>query len=306
MAGEPVAILLSSYNGERFLREQLDSLLQQTHANTRVLVRDDGSTDGTRAILDSYARRHGNIAVTYGDNWRHVKSFFWLLDHAPIDAAYFCFCDQDDVWEADKVARGIRALDGIATPAMVFTNVQVVDAALRPLMMDSNRAPRGTAFENSLVQNIATGCTLMLNAAAAAVLRGKQVRHGELIQHDWWVYQVISAIGKAVYDPCPTVRYRQHDKNVVGQRGGWRAWAGRIRRQLDPSRQRLQRQAAELLRVHGGELPPAKLRVLEEFVRRSASPSWIERSCYALRAPLYRQQALDDFIMRLLIAAGRV
>src|SRR5690242_5828721 len=136
MAGESVVILLSSYNGERFLREQLDSLLQQTHGNTRILVRDDGSTDGTRAILDAYAGRHGNIQGAYGDNLGHVRSFFWLLDHAPADAAYLCFSDQDDVWEADKVARGVRALDGIDQPAMVFTNVHIVDASLRPLGKD--------------------------------------------------------------------------------------------------------------------------------------------------------------------------
>lgn len=299
-------ILLSSYNGERFVRDQLDSLLQQTHRNTRILIRDDGSTDGTRSILDSYAERHRNIEITYGDNLGYVKSFFWLLDHAPADAAYYCFCDQDDYWEADKVARGIRVLGGISRPAMVFTNVHIVDFRLRPLTIDSNRAPRGTAFENSLVQNIATGCTLMFNSAAAAVLRNRNVRHGELIYHDWWIYQVISAIGQVIYDPFPTVRYRQHDGNVVGQRAGWRAWLGRAKRQLHSSRRRLQRQAAELLRVHGGDFPPAKLRILEEFVQRTTSPSWLERSRYALRAPLYRQRALDDFIMRLLIAAGRV
>ena len=301
-----VAILLSTYNGERFLGEQLDSLLAQTHRNMRIVVRDDGSSDGTRAILDRYARAHANVEVTYGENLRNVASFFWLVDHAPKDAAYLCFCDQDDVWEPDKVARGVRALQALDGPAMVFTNVQVVDAALRPLAADANRAPRGTAFENSLVQNVATGCTVMFNAAAAAGLRGRNVRHAELIQHDWWVYQVVSASGRVVYDAYPTVRYRQHGSNVIGQPTGLRFWTGRIRRQLDPSRRLLRRQAAELLRVHGAGFPPEKRRVLEEFVRHSGAESLLERARYALRAPVYRQQALDDVILRLLIAAGRV
>src|SRR3954471_12353867 len=107
MAEPLVAILLSSYNGERFLGEQLDSLLGQTHRNLRILVRDDGSTDGTAALLRRYAERHPSIEVTFGANLRHIASFFWLLDHAPAEAAYIAFCDQDDVWEADKIARGV-------------------------------------------------------------------------------------------------------------------------------------------------------------------------------------------------------
>ena len=301
-----VAILLSTYNGERFLGEQLDSLLAQTHRNTRIVVRDDGSTYGTRAILDRYARAHPNIQITFGENLRNVASFFWLVDHAPQEAAYLCFCDQDDVWEADKVARGVRALQGLDGPAMVFTNVHIVDAALGLLATDGNRAPRGTAFENSLVQNVATGCTVMFNAAAAAAVRDRKVRHGKLIQHDWWLYQVISAIGTVVYDAYPTLRYRQHGANVIGRPMGFRFWSARLKRQLNPSRQRLWPQAAELLRVHGTELPPPKRRVLEEFVASAASSSWLERTRYALRAPVYRQQALDDVILRVLIAAGRI
>jgi len=113
MAEPLVAILLSTYNGERFLSEQLDSLLAQTHRNTRIVVRDDGSSDGTRAMLERYRQAHTNIQITYGENLGSIASFFWLIDHAPQDAAYFCFCDQDDVWEADKITRGVRALDGL-------------------------------------------------------------------------------------------------------------------------------------------------------------------------------------------------
>jgi len=306
MAEPLVAILLSTYNGERFLGEQLDSLLAQTHRNTRIVVRDDGSSDGTRAILDRYGKAHANIEIAHGENLGSIASFFWLIDHAPPDAAYLCFCDQDDVWEADKITRGVRALDGLDQPAMVFTNVHIVDAALRPLATDANRAPRGTAFENSLVQNIATGCTVMFNAAAERALRGRRVRHAELIQHDWWVYQLVSATGRVVYDAYPSVRYRQHGANVIGRPMGLKFWSSRIRRQLDPSRRLLRRQAAEMLRVHGADLPPEKKRVLEEFVRHSGAESLLERARYALRAPVYRQQAFDDLILRLLIAAGRV
>jgi len=301
-----VAVLLSSYNGERYLAEQLDSLLAQTHRNLRIVVRDDGSSDNTREILRRYASEHANVQVTYGENIGLVPSFFRLVDEAP-SADYYCFSDQDDVWEADKVERGMHRLRAVTGPALYFTDVQVVDSALRPLGYEHNPAPRGASFENALVQNIATGCTMMLNAAAHAALRRRPLRLVSYVyHHDWWVYAVIAGIGQVLYDPYPSIKYRQHGTNVTGSPYGLRRWTAKVKRHLGPATLRIRRQAEELLRIYGDELPPERKRLLEEFVHCMQSGSWIQRARYAMKSPLFRQDGIDTAFLKMLMAAGRV
>src|SRR5436190_5071998 len=284
----PAAVLLSTYNGERFIAEQLDSILAQTHRNLRLIVRDDGSSDTTPAIVARYAERHASIDLIRGRNIGAVASFFQLLEHAP-EGHYVALSDQDDVWRADKVARAIAALRAVEGPAMYFSNVEIVGSDLRHLAAERDRAPRGASFANALVENIATGCTVVLNADAVHALRGRKVRHSELVMHDWWMYQTIAGIGRVVYERYAGVRYRQHPGNVVGSPTGMRRWSGRVKRHLGKAPIRIRHQAAELLRVYGSELPPDKKTLLAEFVRCMSSRA-LERARYALQAPVYRQR----------------
>ncbi len=300
----PAAVLLSSYNGERFIGAQVDSILAQSHRNLRLIVRDDGSSDGTTAIVTRYAERHANVELRRGRNVGAVASFLELLDHAP-EGHYVALSDQDDVWREDKVERAIAALQSIDGPAMYFSNVEIVGTGLEHLAAESDRAPRGASFANALVENIATGCTVVLNAAAAGTLRGRNVRHADLVMHDWWIYQVIAGIGNVIYERYAGVCYRQHPGNVVGSPSGLRRWSGRVKRHLGKAPARIRRQALELQRVYGSELPPNKKSLLAEFVRAMSGDA-LQRMRYALKAPVYRQRRLDDEIFKLLMVVGRV
>ena len=218
--GPRVAILLSTYNGERFLAEQLASLAAQTHRDWVLFWRDDGSTDGTSGLLRDFAAgpAHGrSVQVDGGTRIGPTPSFLRVLSAAAaasFDA--FAFADQDDVWLPDKLARGARAL-GLApldTPALYCARQVFVNEALSRIGI-SCRLRRAPGFPAALTQNIATGCTLMLNHAAAALVSRSRPPPGS--HHDWWSYLLVAAAGgKILADDTPSVLYRQHGRNLVG------------------------------------------------------------------------------------------
>lgn len=167
-------VLLSAYNGETYIREQLDSLLAQTLRNVEILVRDDGSTDGTRAILTEYAQQ-GALRWCACENLGPAHSFWRLLQDAP-DADYYAFCDQDDVWDSDKLGIAVSALEHMDTskPALYFGDVRVTDMNLRILAEHMVR-PAPMDYPHALLRNLAPGCTYVFNRPArsccAALMR---------------------------------------------------------------------------------------------------------------------------------------
>ncbi|MBR1426940.1 MAG: glycosyltransferase family 2 protein [Paludibacteraceae bacterium] len=223
-----IHILMSTYNGERYLREQLDSIIGQTCADWRLFVRDDGSTDGTVALLQEYAERLPERIILHRDNEPQLgamRSFERLLaEHEGAD--YYMFADQDDVWLPDKVALTLRAMQeqeaalGTGTPLVVHTDLRVVDEQLRPIapsfwqfggihpeILDTN-------IHYLAICNSVTGCAMMMNGAArTAVLPFNP----HVFMHDAWIgIRVLDAGGRVVPVPQATMLYRQHGDNVCG------------------------------------------------------------------------------------------
>ena len=205
-----VAVLLSSFNGARFVVEQLASIRTQTHRNIQIFWRDDASTDGT---LDIVARCFGMVPLETGPRGV-IASYRWLLQ-AAYDMHYrmFAFADQDDVWAPDKVERAVTALRGVRGPALYCARQVLVDTELRRIGVSPPfHGPIG--FPAALTQNIATGCTILLNRPAVDLilktLRGQQF-------HDWWSYLMIAAAGgQVITDEAEVVQYRQHAGNAIG------------------------------------------------------------------------------------------
>jgi len=219
-ASGPVAILLSTRNGAAYLREQLDSLLGQTHRQWVLYWRDDGSSDETRLIMRDFLGRLDpgrSVAIEDGDSIGCAASFLRLLRAAhAADAPWVAFADQDDVWLPEKLERGVRALATVPwrTPGLYCARQVLVDAALRRVG-ESPRLRRPGGFPAALTQNIATGCTVMLNGAAAGLIADSHPPAGTV--HDWWCYLLVAAAaGQVLTDPKPVVLYRQHDANLIG------------------------------------------------------------------------------------------
>lgn len=221
-------ILLATWNGEAWLPQQLESLLGQSDSRARILIRDDGSTDGTRAVLANWAARYPDrISLLPDDGQRRgaCGNFAALL--AASSAPRVMFCDQDDHWHHDKVAVSAAAMDrleaqhGPTLPLLIHGDAQVVDAALQPLghtLSQAIHVDLATAgdLRRQLPQNAATGCTMILNRALVDACLPVP---SSAIMHDWWVALVASAIGEVAVLPDVLIDYRQHQANAIGAGG---------------------------------------------------------------------------------------
>jgi glycosyltransferase involved in cell wall biosynthesis len=212
-----VVVLMSTFQGEEYVTEQIASILAQLPEDGRVLIRDDGSRDGTVSRIEAF--HDPRISVTRGTNVGFLRSFLLLLQDVPTDGDMFMWADQDDVWLPGKVERSRRYLEGRqSTPALYCSRLRLADRELNPIGM-SPALNRGPSFENALVENIVTGCTTAFNRAALDLVR----KHGdiELLHfHDWWLYLVVAAFGDVYVDAEPTVLYRQHGGNAIGMGAG--------------------------------------------------------------------------------------
>lgn len=286
--GKKIQILLSAYNGESYLREQMDSLLKQTWPDLEILVRDDGSTDQTSVILQEYERQYANVKVFSEENIGLVDSFFRLLEWS--DADYIAFCDQDDVWMEQKVERAVAALERVQGPAMYCGNKMLVDAQLREIGSSDQEGIR-PGFGNALIENIATGCTMLLNRELTEKIKGHIPR--KAILHDWWCYLVASYYGTVVYDSTSYIYYRQHGNNQVGGSAGLMDEIAAKRQYLQKSHGRLKSQLLEFHRLHHGNEKKDRLlmKVLE-------TETFGGKMNIIFQSEIYRQKKMDNFIVR--------
>lgn len=214
-----VAILLATYNGEAFLAAQISSLINQSHTNWVIYASDDGSHDGTLKILSDAQRNLGErkLVILRGPGQGFVSNFLSLLRNRMIDADYFAFCDQDDVWHPERLERGINCLQENADgrPALFCSRSRLVDATGDVVGYSANFTTP-PSFANALVQNIAGGNTMLFNGRARQLLSNTAYQH-PLIAHDWWCYLLITGCGGQVhFSPDPLIDYRQHAKNLIG------------------------------------------------------------------------------------------
>lgn len=207
-----VVVLLSTYNGENFLKEQLDSILNQTYSNITILVRDDGSKDKTTLILKEYESQ-GKISLILGENKGFIDSFFELLKLAP-EASYYAFSDQDDIWEKDKIERAIEVLKehtNLQLPLMYYSNYDLYDTNMK--FVSHSQKKNNVSFINSLVECVNLGMTTLINKNAREKVLSN-IPKQNLLGHDWWIYMVCSAFGKVIYDDTPKVKHRMHSNNT--------------------------------------------------------------------------------------------
>jgi len=212
-----IALLLSTFNGAPFLPAQLDSIVAQSVQDWVLYWRDDGSSDGTVEIMRAFAEGAGAGRCHQVEGQAHLgatESFMALLRAAAPSGLAVAFADQDDVWLPEKLELALAALGAERVPALYCSRQKLVDEALSPLG-ESAPLRRPPCFPAALTQNIATGCTVVLNPAAAALVARSRPPAASL--HDWWSYLVVAASGgRVIADPTPTVLYRQHRSNLVG------------------------------------------------------------------------------------------
>lgn len=299
-----VVVLMSAYNGERFIAEQLRSILDQLPPQSLIQVRDDGSRDGTVAVIRGFD--DARIELVEGRNLGFSRSFLTLLAAAPDWADMVMFSDQDDVWLPHKVGRAWERLSALGSGPALYGSAQLlVDAELNPLG-PTKPWPRGPSLASALTENTITGCTAALNRDAVQLLKQAGVPTTVHL-HDWWLYLVVSAFGTVVRDDQPSLLYRQHGQNQIGHGAGW------LGRQLGVVRFLarhdwvgiLLSQVAALMTHYGPALGPvARDLVLRHFEVQGARarPRW--RLIFSLHR--WRQGLVWDLALRVLLAAHRL
>jgi glycosyltransferase involved in cell wall biosynthesis len=218
-----VIILLCTRNGENFLAAQLDSYLGQSHRNWSLWVSDDGSDDGTPALLEAFRARHGadhDIRILQGpETGRAADNFLSLLTHPDLPPGIVALSDQDDIWLAGKLARALKHLPQEAAQPMIYS-AQSFYINARGVRRGGSRPPAAAPeFGTAMMQNVMAGHSMVLNPAAVALAR--QAGHVDIPYHDWWLSLLVAAAGGTnVLDRKRCILYRQHKHNVMGAPGG--------------------------------------------------------------------------------------
>jgi glycosyl transferase family 2 len=297
-----VAILLGTRDGAAFLGEQFRSFAEQSHRNWFLVVSDDGSRDATREIIAQFAAtRPQRVVVRVGPQRGVTANFLSLAADPAIEAEFFAFSDQDDIWHADKLSRALARLAAVPAdrPALYCgrTELMTEDGRCYGLSPLFRRPP---SFGNALVQSLGGANTMVFNRAAKRLVEAAGVPN--VVLHDWWLYQLVSAAGGAVfYDPAPMLKYRQHPDNLIGSNQGARARLLRVRLMLGGRfRDWNETNLAALRRLPADLITPDNRRILDLFAS-ARSASLVMRLVGLWRSGVRRQTLLGN--LGLLLAA---
>lgn len=279
-----VHIVLATYNGEKYIREQLDSLLTQSYEKLTIEVCDDGSTDGTTAIIEEYMTRDERISLHKNSvNLGFVKNFLEGMKRS--SAPYVMFCDQDDIWNRDKVEITLKAMkqaekDVSGKPILVFTdamNFNSITGEEQGLFHETSHLDvKKVDTAHLFMENKCIGCTMMMNEAVLPYLSELPE---EIRVHDWWIALICSHFGLVHYVSQATLRYRQHEGNQIG--GG--SYSDYLKRRLAHRKEQRQvltqtyRQGAAFLELFGEQMDEKQRVVAEQFASMEKAGFWGRR-----------------------------
>lgn len=254
---ERVYVMLSAYNGEAYIEQQMDSILNQQGVEVKLLVRDDGSTDNTIRILRTYEKQYANISLSEGENLGYIRSFLWLVSQCPAEkGAFYAFSDQDDIWDVDKLQAAVLKIKETKKQGAVlyYSDLEVVD-------QDGKFIRRANSWEGKITKYMISvfigirGCTMVYNDELQKMLRAAPPK--DVFGHDTYIALTAFWLGTVIYDQTPYIRYRQTGKNLsVTGVSGWDHLKKNfiyLRRRLTVRSHMHERNAKELLSHYGSE-----------------------------------------------------
>lgn len=309
-----LAVLLATCNGESYIGMQLDSLFHQTCQDFTLYIHDDGSTDGTLAVIETYRQQYPErlCVLEYEPQGNARDNFLSLLQR--VQAEYYMFCDQDDCWLAEKVQISLESIQDLQgeqshIPCLVFSDLTVTDSQLHALHFSyleyKHKNPKDLSLKALLRENVAPGCTILCNQALAEYgLKYEDSAH--LFMHDWWLMLVAAAFGRIAWISKSLVLYRQHGNNAVGAGKGGISWLGKKAknilegRQIASSKEGITMQrtmAAELSAILQQEVQtkgstpfcaPEERKLLQELSQITSKSKW-QRICFYRKHKLLKR-----------------
>lgn len=294
---ERVLVLLSTYNGEKYIRQQMDSILMQTYPYIDILVRDDGSTDNTINILIEYSNKYPNISYYEGENIGTCNSFFDLMTNAGRHYDFYAFADQDDYWLPIKVSKAIEAflIDGARQPILYCSNVTLVNEELEEIPSVVRQGTIKASFGNALIEDISTGCTCIMNAKLFSLIKENLPQYA--IMHDWWFYLVATCFGQVYYDNQSYILYRQHHLNVIGVPTNYFNLYLRRLKNLKSTKGTIRKQVEELTNRY--EITGENKQLVDSIMKSKRSV--FARISILFNKKIFRQSFTDNVIFKLLI-----
>lgn len=300
-----ISVALCTYNGDKFLKEQLASIAAQTRLPNEMVICDDGSRDATVSIINNFTS-NAPFPVNLHINPINLGvrgNFSKAVELCSGDL--IAFSDQDDVWLSHKLARAEKMILQSATPTATLycSRLQYVNTNLT--LLGLSPIPSAISFQNAIVENIATGCSVVFGLDVRRRLL--QAPPSDMIMHDWWAYLVASAFGEVIYDSTPTVLYRQHSENVTGWEPKplkiWNRTKWLIQRLLAKKRgMDSLNQAARFIATYP-DIPQESRQIVEELLRlRDAGI--LSRLRYTMHPQVERNDPLENFGLKAMLLMG--
>jgi rhamnosyltransferase len=256
-----IQVLMSTYNGEKYLRKQIDSILNQKNIMVSLLVRDDGSTDRTKIILEEYLK-NGLLQFYIGDNLGPALSFLDLILKSDNSCDYFSFSDQDDIWLENKLEIAISTFIKPSIAQLYYSNTMMIDKNCK--IMKKTKCKSTDTFDRSVIVNNSLGCTMVFNKILRDIINIYSPQ--KISMHDWWIYKLCLSIdGMIVFDDDYHMYYRQHGTNVVGPGGffgKYNKWKRRLKIVLLTDKHIRENDALEILRGYESHITQDKLKLL--------------------------------------------
>ena len=299
-------VLMSTYNGDKYLRQQLDSLINQDLQTSEILIRDDGSSDETINILEEYSSKYTFIKYYYGDNKGPAKSFFDLLNKCD-DADYYALCDQDDVWFKDKLSTAVNLLknedDNI--PLLYCGRFTLTDQDLNPLNSNISKLYSYTDFAHSLIYHTAPGCTFVFNHKTKELIKKYDVEKEYCVIHDALIHKIVAMFGKVILDNESHMYYRQHNNNVYGLTANkLKEFIHRIKNFTNGNVSGYRSDTAKsLINVYGNDCDINKLELLKIVAYYQENKEYNKR---LLNDKCFKTGTINDLFFRLLVIFKRI
>lgn len=303
MEEKKVAVIVSTYNGEKYIKNQLDSILKQTYANIEIYVRDDGSKDGTVAVLKEYEKQ-GKIKLYPRENVGFIKSFFECLSFCQ-EADYYAFCDQDDEWFEEKIERAVKQLDKKeqTKPLLYFADYDFYDDNMQ-FVGHSKSHKFGPSFRNAIVDCITLGINTVINKKARDIMVDSGIQKS--CGHDWTAYMICSGLGEVIYDKVPTLKYRRTGKNVSpGGKGFIALQIWRIKKFfVNDYFAKVKEELMEFQALFGKQLQEEDRNLLALFTNQKYSFTKVMRKVFYPK--MFRQKLTDEIMLRGIFLIGKL
>ena len=302
-----VNILLSTYNGARFLQEQLDSLQSQDYPSISIYVRDDGSTDNSLEIIERYQEQYSKVSLVSGENIGATNSFFELIRSYGDVGQFYAFCDQDDIWDSHKVSSSVEMIQNSVEPAMTlyFCRRKLVDEDLQPLGFSPS--PRSTSFASAIYDLPAYGCsTVFGDGIRELFLQGNPK---SMLGHDWWAYLIATVFGYVIYDTETFIQYRLHNANVSVPRMGLQKLKFHVKDLIErlirkePAPVDFLAQAERFISTYN-DVPLNMQEVVEELFLMRKPDKLLLRSSYAFSPSSLYSDPVSSTFLRLMFMLG--